>query len=161
MQLTTDTEFQMLNEPHDVDLSNRVTRVEAAVEALSGTMIEVSQSIKHIERSLSTVGKTDMKTLMTIAGSIVTVAITIWAILIAPINQQIGDMKEDLAKIDRSISVYSTLPGDSIRTEQKTDKNTDRIEAMERREAAAQERAKFIEDLVRELGNREVARNKK
>lgn len=156
----TDRDKQMLNE-HDADISTRVTRLEDAVESLTGTMVEVSQSIKQIEKSIAAVGKTDMKTLMTIAGSVVTVALTIWAILVAPINQQIGDMKEDLAKIDRSITLYSTLPADMIRTEQKADKNMDRMEAMERREAAASERSKFIEELVKELGNREVARSKK
>ncbi len=156
----TDRDKQMLNE-HDADISTRVTRLEGAVESLTGTMVEVSQSIKQIEKSIAGVGKTDMKTLMTIAGSVVTVALTIWAILVAPINQQIGDMKEDLAKIDRSISLYSTLPADMIRTEQKADKNMDRMEAMERREAAASERSKFLEELVKELGNREVARSKK
>lgn len=156
----TDRDKQMLNE-HDADISTRVTRVEAEVETLTGTMNEVSTSIKQIERSIAAVGKTDMKTLMTIAGSVVTVALTIWAILVAPINQQIGDMKEDLAKIDRMISLYSTLPADMIRTEQKTDKNMDRMEAMERREAAASERSKFLEELVKELGTREVARSKK
>lgn len=156
----TDRDKQMLNE-HDADISTRVTRLEDAVESLTGTMVEVSQSIKQIEKSIAGVGKTDMKTLMTIAGSVVTVALTIWAILVAPINQQIGDMKEDLAKIDRSISLYSTLPADMIRTEQKADKNMDRMEAMERREAAASERSKFLEELVKELGNREVARSKK
>lgn len=156
----TDRDKQMLNE-HDADISTRVTRVEAAVETLTGTMNEVSTSIKQIERSIAAVGKTDMKTLMTIAGSVVTVALTIWAILVAPINQQIGDMKEDLAKIDRMISLYSTLPADMIRTEQKADKNIDRMEAMERREAAASERSKFLEELVKELGTREVARSKK
>lgn len=156
----TDRDKQMLNE-HDADISTRVTRVEAEVETLTGTMNEVSTSIKQIERSIAAVGKTDMKTLMTIAGSVVTVALTIWAILVAPINQQIGDMKEDLAKIDRMISLYSTLPADMIRTEQKADKNMDRMEAMERREAAASERSKFLEELVKELGTREVARSKK
>ena len=156
----TDRDKQMLNE-HDADISTRVTRLEDAVESLTGTMVEVSQSIKQIEKSIAGVGKTDMKTLMTIAGSVVTVALTILAILVAPINQQIGDMKEDLAKIDRSISLYSTLPADMIRTEQKADKNMDRMEAMERREAAASERSKFLEELVKELGNREVARSKK
>lgn len=156
----TDRDKQMLNE-HDADISTRVTRLEDAVESLTGTMVEVSQSIKQIEKSIAGVGKTDMKTLMTIAGSVVTVALTIWAILVAPINQQIGDMKEDLAKIDRSISLYSTLPADMIRTEQKADKNMDRMEAMERREAAASERSKFLEELVKELGTREVARSKK
>lgn len=156
----TDRDKQMLNE-HDADISTRVTRLEGAVESLTGTMVEVSQSIKSIEKSIAGVGKTDMKTLMTIAGSVVTVALTIWAILVAPINQQIGDMKEDLAKIDRMISLYSTLPADMIRTEQKADKNMDRMEAMERREAAASERSKFLEELVKELGTREVARSKK
>lgn len=155
----TDRDKQMLNE-HDADLSTRVTRVEAAVESLTGTMNEVSQSIKHIEQSIAAVGKTDMKTLMTIAASVVTVAITIWAILVAPINQQIGDMKEDLAKIDRSFAMYSSLPSDIIRTEQKVDRNMDRVEGIERREAASQERSKFIEELVKELASREVARTK-
>lgn len=150
----TEHDLKMLSEhsEHDADLSTRVTRVEAAVESLTGTMNEVSQSIKHIERSIAAVGKTDMKTLATIGGSIVTVVITIWAILIAPINQQMTDMKEDLAKIDRTLYVYATVPADVLRLEQSDSRQSDKIEAMEKREAVANERARFVEDLVKDLG---------
>jgi hypothetical protein len=145
---TTELENQM--QYHDI--SDRVTRVEAAVDTLTGAMNEVSTSIKHIERSLASVGKTDMKTLLTIAGSVVTVAFTIWALLIAPITLQITDIKDTQSRIERTLVAYVTLPADVLRLEQSNNRLNDKMEAIERREAANSERAKFVEELVKDIG---------
>lgn len=148
--LNTERDNQMA---YEHDLSTRVTRVEAAVETLTTTMNDVSTSIKHIERSVAGMGKTDMKTLLTIAGSVAGVILTIWFILVAPINLQLAMLKEDAEKTDRIVASRATLPGDVLRIEGMCLKTSDQLAAMERREAAAVERARFVEDLVKDIGN--------
>jgi len=136
---------------YEFDLSTRVTRMESAVETLAGTMNDVSVSIKHIERSLTNVGRTDTKTLVTIGSSLAGVVITIWFILVAPINLQLTTLKDGFEKLDVAVRSRATVLGDVARLESTTSRLSERIDAMERREAAATEHAKFVEELVMDL----------
>lgn len=137
----------------DADLSERVTRVESAVETLTNSMTRMITSIENIERVVAGVGKTDFKTIIGIVGTVGPILVASLYIFIAPLNVQMVNAIADIDKLERTQALYVTLPSDGLRLEGSINTLRNKVEDLEKRGAVNDERTRLTHELMRDMAN--------
>jgi hypothetical protein len=137
--------------PEKVLDTERVARVEVAVENLTNSVDKISESIETIKEKVSAIGKTDFKTIIGVMTGVIPVIITVWLIFAEPQRVALTNVSSDVDKIERTIEQYKALPTDLIRVENTGSENRKSIQEIENILAGRGERLSGLETRVKAL----------
>lgn len=90
----------------DMDLNNRVTRLESAMESLTNVVSRMVSSIDRIETSISGIGKTDLKTILWMIGIVVPTLTFLQYLFATPLELKIGSVASQVAAIEQDFKFH-------------------------------------------------------